>query len=177
MAADKIYDLDGFDCGEPAYNDYLRNRAHAAVRAGAAAVYLLVVEHLDGDSRILGYWAMCPHRVARGDAARKWTKGHHDPVSAWLIGQLALSSELRGKRIPGEDFTWGQVLMRAALSQIVAISERGAGALIVIDADNERLISYYERYEFEPARRDAKGRPLGLRMVMKIATARGALAE
>lgn len=176
MNADTVYDLADFDCAEPVYNDYLHRRAQAAVEGGAAAVYLLVADQPDGDRRILGYWAMCPHAVARDEAARKWTTDHrHNPVSAWLIGQLALGKDLRGQRVPEEMYTWGQVLMRAALSRVVAAAEYGGGALIVLDADNEKLISYYEQYDFEPAKRDAKGRPLGLRMMMKTATARAAL--
>lgn len=174
LTPDSDYDLGHFDCGEPAYNDYLHHRAKEAVQAGSAAVYLLIDRGGD-DPRVVGYWAMCPHSVAREEASRKWTKGHYNPVAAWLIGQFALHSDLRGRVVPGYDFTYGRLLMRAALSRIVALADRGAGALIVLDADNEYLMSYYERYDFEPAKRDSAGRPLGFRMVMKIATARDAL--
>ena len=176
MDPDRAYELDLFDCGEPAYNDYLQNRARDAVQAGAAAVYLLISEPADGGQQVLGFWAMSPHVVRRDEASNKWTRGHFDPVPAWLIGQMGLHKDLRGKKAPGQSFTWGQLLMRSALRQVVDAADKGAGALIVIDADNDALIPYYESYDFEPAKRDGKGRPQGLRLVMKMATARASLS-
>ncbi|MDR1187487.1 MAG: hypothetical protein LBK95_08540 [Bifidobacteriaceae bacterium] len=53
VSFDQGYDFSGFDCGLEPYNHWLMAAAAGAVRAGTAAVYLLVGSSATGE-RVIG---------------------------------------------------------------------------------------------------------------------------
>lgn len=61
---------------------------------------------------------------------------------------------------------WGTQLVVDALRRIVAAADLSGGRVIVVDADNERLVPFYTAHSFLPTRSDP------LRLYMKVATAR-----
>ena len=81
----------------------------------------------------------------------------------WLLTKVALDRSLQGSQAPG----MGGQLVLAALATIVKAADRGGGQVIVVDADNEHLIPFYEGCGFRPT-----GRAEDLRLYMKVSTAR-----
>jgi hypothetical protein len=62
------FNLTAFDCGEPAYNEWLVQHAANAVQAGSSMVYLLLQQADPGtEERVAGYYAICPTVVVRDD--------------------------------------------------------------------------------------------------------------
>lgn len=81
----------------------------------------------------------------------------------WLLTKPALDVSLQGDRAPG----MGRQLVLAALASIVKAADQGGGQMIVVDADDERLIDFYRGCGFRPT-----GRAADRRLYMKMSTAR-----
>lgn len=156
------YDLGAFDCGEPAYNQWLTEHATQAVTAGASMVYLLLENSPDTAERIVGYFAICPTLVVRDDMPKPLQRRVLRSAPGWLLAKLALNRSMRGDKVN----QWGWQLLRAALETILAASEIGGGQVIVVDADNPGLVHWYARHGFVSTGGD------NLRLYMKVATAR-----
>ena len=131
------YDLGAFDCGEPAYNDWLVRHAAASVRAGVCAVYLLLEESEAGE-RVVGYYAINPTQVVREDLPQSLARGRPTTVPAWKLGKLAVHVDLRADK----EAQWGRQLLRDALETIIRVADAGGGKVIVVDADNAGLLVY-----------------------------------
>lgn len=159
------YDLESFDCGEAAYNDWLRVHAATSVQAGVCAVYLLI-ESTTVASRVVGYFAINPTQVVRGDAPASLARGWPSVIPAWKIGKLAVHVDLRAHRQQ-----WGRHLLREALLTILTVAEAGGGKVIVVDADNPGLVGFYVRNGFTPTGTDGS-----LSVYLKVSTARKALS-
>ena len=156
-------DVAGFDCGEPAYNQWLTEHALAAVAAGSSAVYVLLEEQEDdAGERVIGYYAICPTLVVRDDLPKPLRHGMLRATPGWLLAKLALDVSRRGDK----DQQWGAQLLRDALETIVAGADVGGGQVIVVDADNAGVVHWYTRHGFRSTGTDQ------LRLYMKVATAR-----
>lgn len=159
------HDLGGFDCGEASYDAWLVQHAAAAVRAGVAAVYLLLERNTD-DHRVVGYYAINPTQVVRDDVPKSLRRGGPQNVPAWRLGKLAVHVDLRADH----EAQWGRQLLRHALETIVGIADTGGGKVIVVDADNPGLIDFYTRNGFKTTGLDGD-----LSLYLKVSTARSAL--
>lgn len=161
------HDLGAFDCGVAAYNDWLTQHADASVRAGVCAVYLLV-EQIGDRSRVVGYYAISPTQVVRDQAPTSLTRGWPNSVPAWKLGKLAVHVDL----LADKNEQWGSQLLRDALETVVSVADAGGGKVIVVDADNPALITFYARNGFT-----ATGVKGALALYMKVSTARKTLAR
>ena len=148
----------------------MANDATRAVESGSAAVHLLIETPTDdsdqtsGD-RVVGYFAICPTLIVRGDAPKPVQRDSLRSAPSWLLAKLALDQSLRGD----PERQWGRQLLREALLTIIAAADFGGGQVIVVDPDNDRLIGWYAANGFLPT-----GGP-DLRMYMMVTTARGYL--
>ncbi len=159
------YALEAFDCGEPAYNEWLTRHAAASMQAGVSAVYLLLEERQEA-SRVVGYYAINPTQVVRQDLPKQLSRGWPHAVPAWKFGKLAVHTDLRADK----NAQWGRQLLRDALETIVKVADAGGGKVIVVDADNEALLGFYLRNGFKTTGIDGD-----LALYLKVSTARAAL--
>jgi len=159
-------DLESFDCGGDAYNRWLADSAAQAQETGSARVFLLLENAGGTQDRVVGYFAVCPTLVVRDELPKPMRRRQLRYVPGWLLAKLAIEASLRGR--PEQ---WGRQLLREALLTILAAAERGGGAVIAVDAENVGLVPFYERNGFLPTGAD------GLRMFMKVATAKAYLTE
>lgn len=156
------FDLGHFDCGAPAYNEWLTGHALAAISAGSSAAYLLLeTDHTTVD-RVVGYYDICPTSVVRTQVPKPWQHGILRAAPGWLLAKFALDTSLRGDK----QHRWGSQLLRDALETIVASADAGGGQIVVVDADNAGLLGWYVRHGFRSTGGDE------LRLYMKVATAR-----
>lgn len=114
------------------------------------------------DQRVVGYYAIAPTGIGRATLPRSATGHSPDPVPGFLLAKLALDRTLQGD----PDHKWGTQLVVDALRRILAAAHHSGGRVIVVDADNERLVPFYTAHSFLPARSNP------LRLYMKVATAR-----
>ncbi|HEV3361324.1 MAG TPA: GNAT family N-acetyltransferase [Pseudonocardiaceae bacterium] len=155
VALDESHVLDGFDCGVPSLNSWLVNEARRAKASGTANTY---VATRTGDDRVVAYYAITPHRLAR-DEVTGGMAGGVSQIPGYLLGRLALDQSLHGQGLGGQ-------LLRDALERIVEAANVASGRLIVVDAIDGPAVAFYQKYGFQPTKIDPH------RLVMKVATAR-----
>lgn len=156
------HELDEFCCGKTVLDDWLTSSALRAQVAGSARTYVWT----DGDTeKIWAYFAISPTEVVRStDGISCQLSGGYSRIPGYLVGRLALHQSLHGRRL-------GSQLLLDVVSKVVAAAEVGGGRLIVVDAVDDEAHSFYAKFGFMPVR----NRPD--RLVMKVSTARAALAR
>ncbi len=151
------HDVSGFSCGVESLDTWLRGQAAAATRRGTARTWVWV----DGDGRVVGYYALAAHKVAREHVPASVARGGPAEIPAVLLARLALSEHLRGRGL-------GAVLVADALQRVVDATHTVAARLVVVDALNERVAQLYESLGFRRI-------PRSLLLVQKVADIEAAL--
>jgi len=152
------HDLHAFDCGHDALNSWLRQHAGRATGQGTRT-YLLIEE---ARGAVVGYFALAPHLLERGDAPPSVRRGAPQRIPAIFLAKLALDTSLQGQGLGAE-------LLVHALTTIVAAARAAGGRLVVVDAVDENAASFYRAHDFRPSPTDPR------RLIMKLSTAAHAL--
>lgn len=133
-----------FECGEPALDDYLRQRASQHVRRRVAQVFVAVAPQA---TEVLGYYAVSAASFDRDDrddlAPEVARRLPHYPVPAALIGRLAADRKTRGQRV-------GEFLLLDALHRVRLVSASLGVHAVVVDALHVDAARFYARYGFQP---------------------------
>jgi ribosomal protein S18 acetylase RimI-like enzyme len=135
------HDRTSFDCGVPALNTYLQRQAAQDVEKRAAVVYVAVIE----PPIIAGYYTLSQFSIELMRLPEAVIKrlARYPMVSATLLGRLAVSGALKGRRL-------GETLLYDALRRSLAQSTHIASAGVVVDAKDEQAAAFYKRYGFIP---------------------------
>ncbi|MFO1511292.1 MAG: GNAT family N-acetyltransferase [Steroidobacteraceae bacterium] len=152
------HDTAPFECGVAALDEWLREQALRAERAGISAT---TVWTRPGESRVLAFYAIAPTIVSREQLPAKGMAAGFSTIPGYLLGRLALDRALRGKGL-------GSQLLLDALDAIVEAADRGGGRVIVVDAIDDAAVAFYEHHDFVRVG-DTR------RLAMKITTARNAI--
>jgi predicted N-acetyltransferase YhbS len=157
VALDESHDLESFTSGNNELDGWLR--LHARNATGQGTRTLVVMD--EGDT-IVGYFAIAPHVLDRGDAPRKVGRGAPRQIPAILLAKLALSADLHGQGLGAE-------LLVRALDTIIDAARAAGGKIVVVDAIDEGAAAFYRHHDFEPLPDHPD------RLVMKLSTAARAL--
>lgn len=131
------HDLSSFDCGAPALNDWLRQRA-LKNESRFSRTYVVC----DGD-RVVAYYCISAGAVERAAAPGKLRRNAPDSISVSIIGRLAVSCSYASRGL-GADLL-GDALRRIAL----ASQSIGIGAVLVQAKDEAARRFYMACAEFE----------------------------
>lgn len=145
-------DLDGFDSGESALDNWLRDYALDDQRSHVSATYVLV-----RGERVIGFYTLAPQSIrlrTRGRLTRGQPEGR--PIPVYLLARLALDRSEQGNRLGGD-------LLRDALARCAAGSDDFGGRAVLVHAKHEKAAAFYRRYGFEPLAEN----PLHLYLMMK----------
>lgn len=133
------HDREGFDCGIPELNAYLRHQAGQDTRRGVSRVY---VARDRGASKVLGYYTLSAASFSKkglpGNEARRLP---HYPIPAALLGRLAVDRTCQGRGL-------GKYLLFDAFHRVLHAAETLAAYALVVDAKNEDACAFYEHYGF-----------------------------
>lgn len=136
----KQHDRSKFSCGQPALDDWFRRRSGQDDRRNVARVFVAI----DARLGVVGFYSLSSFRVDLDDLpediARKLP--HYDGVPAALIGRLARDVRVRGEGV-------GELLVADALRRLLSVSQTIAIFAIVVDAKDERAVSFYESLSFQ----------------------------
>jgi GNAT superfamily N-acetyltransferase len=113
----------------------------SALHAQAMRTARTFVWH-EGDLRVLAYFSLAAHVIARAELSAKLARGSPDRIPAILLARLALDQRLRGTGLGGE-------LLWDALSRSVAASQLAGARLVVVDAIDARAASFYVHHGFQ----------------------------
>lgn len=136
------HDRKGFDCGEPALNEYLDRFARQNHESGGAKTFVAVPP--DEPSRVLGYYSISPGAIEFSRVPSSLTKksGRYE-VPVFRVGRLAVSRSLQGRGL-------GADLLFAAGERALLVAAEAGGVALAIDAKHERAARWYRRFGAQP---------------------------
>ena len=130
------HDLSGFDCGEPALNDWLRHRA-LKNESRFSRTYVVC----EGN-RVVAYFCISAGAVERARAPGKVRRNPPDTIPVSVIGRLAVSRDHAGKGL-GADLLSDALRRSAVASQSI-----GIGVVLVHAKDDAAMRFYMKCAEF-----------------------------
>ena len=130
------HQLDNFDCGVPALDEWLKRRARRNEAEGASRTFVICV-----GQRVIGYDSLAAGSVLRAVATRKVRRNIPDPVPVVLLGRLVVDRQWHGKGLAAD------LLSDAVLRVLGAAQTLGVRALLV-HAASEAAKSFYEKHGF-----------------------------
>jgi len=145
------HDRKSFSCGVPELDAYLKTRAAQDMKARASVCWVLPTTDDDGrhdthgePSPIIGYYTLSNLGVLLeglpDEVAKRLPK--YPQIGATLIGRLAVDEKHRGRG-------WGEILLMDALKRCLHVSRLTGSAFVVVDAKNEGVASFYEKFGFQ----------------------------
>ena len=130
------HDRTSFSCGEPALDDYLRERAGQDVRRKIARVFVAV-------GLLAGYYTLSAASFFREDLPEGLAKRlPHYPVPAAILGRLAVDRRYQGRGL-------GALMLADAIKRLVRASESLAIYALIADAKNDGAKAFYEHFGFQ----------------------------
>ncbi len=154
---------DGFDCGVPALDDYLKTRARKEMDAGVAVCFVAIPEN--EPSRIAGYYTLSAASIRRSDLVdEKLLKKlpRYPDFPATLLGRLARSLDFKGQGL-------GDRLMVSAMERAASGSQEIASWAMITDPKDGKAAEFYAGFGFLPLN--------GIRMMMPMAQIRALLGS
>ena len=130
------HDLDQFDCGVTALDDWLKRRARRNELEGASRTFVTCI-----GARVLGYYSLAAGSVLRDTVTGRIGRNMPEPVPVILIGRLAVDRRVQGRHV-------GADLLRDAVLRIVGAAEAIGVRAILVHAMSESAKAFYERHGF-----------------------------
>lgn len=137
---------EGFDCNEPALNDFLLNRAVENESRGLSSTHLFC-QQIDGqtEAEILGYFSLATTVIDVEQLSNKLTKRYpnyiRDSLTVTLLARLALDKQHQGKKLGGLMLIH---MINTAVKGWKYVNSIG----LLTHAKNEKVAEFYERYGF-----------------------------
>lgn len=129
----------GFSCGHPDLDDWLRMQAGQQERRNNTRTFLAVIP---GGDQVVGYYATTTYRIEPDDESVEFGAGHRPyPIPAVLLARLAVDRHWSGCGI-------GRQLLVDALMRVAEASRAVGFELVVVDAIDDRAVTFYARYGF-----------------------------
>lgn len=162
----KHHDRKRFDCGDPELNEFLSKYARQSHERGGAKTF--VAADADGTS-VHGYYSLSPASVeyTRAPEVVRCGLGRYE-IGAYRLSRLAVSRSLQGCGLGGQ-------LLLAADLRCLRVAEQAGGTVILIDAKNDRVATWYAGYGAMPLLDAPLSLVLPLELVRKALQATGKL--
>jgi GNAT superfamily N-acetyltransferase len=130
------HDVNAFDSGVPALDEWLKRRALNNEKAHASRTYVVTAA-----GRAVGYYALANGAVALSDAPGRVRRNMPDPIPVMVIGRLAVDREYQGRGIAGG-------LLRDAILRTIQAAEIAGIRAILVHAISEEARRFYLRHGF-----------------------------
>jgi GNAT superfamily N-acetyltransferase len=136
-----VHDRQGFDCGVPVLDEYLRRFAEQHRRSGISSVYALT------DSAqpelILGYYTLSAAEVdAQRLSVAERQKLPRYPIPCFRMGRFACRSDQQGRGL-------GKLLLGCAVDRCLKARRQIAAYALVVDAKDDAAKAFYEHFGFK----------------------------
>jgi GNAT superfamily N-acetyltransferase len=132
------HDLGGFDCGEPALNDWLRRHAMRNELAGASRTYVVCEAH---GNHVVAYYSLAAGAIARATAPGRVRRNMPEPIPVMVLGRLAVERTCHGHGV-------GRGLLRDALLRTMQAAEIVGIRAMLVQAISQEARRFYEQCGF-----------------------------
>ncbi len=146
-----------FESGNPALDDWLRERALRNERDDASRTYVVT-----DVSRVIAYYSLAAAAVPHAEATGRSRRNMPDPIPAMLLARLAVDSAFQGRQI-------GANLLRDAIRRTLGAAEIAGVRVLLVHAADDRARRFYEHFDFEASPTDE----LHLMLVLRDARSAG----
>lgn len=135
-----VHNREGFSCGVPSLDDYLKRQAAQDQKRDVARPFVLLGE---SEKQILGYYTLSSSGVDLSDLpeAQRKKLPAYPVVPVILLGRLAVDQSQKGKGL-------GAHLLMHALERCALLSREVAVYAVVVDALDDGAARFYEKYGF-----------------------------
>ncbi|MES2442907.1 MAG: GNAT family N-acetyltransferase [Pseudomonadota bacterium] len=124
------HDLSDFDCGEPALNDWLKQRA-LKNESRFSRTYVVC-----DDNRVIAYFCIAAGAVEREAAPGKLRRNAPASIPVSVIGRLAVSKAWAGRGL-------GADILSDALRRIAVASQSVGIGAVLVQAKDENARRFY----------------------------------
>ena len=132
------HQLEGFDCGRPALNDWLLRHARQAQGSGSAKTFVVA----ETDGRVAGYFSLTVGQVDTLEAPDRIRKGMGQyPVPVVILARMAVSQQDQGRGI-------GFGLLQDAIRRTMLIAEQAGIRAMLTHPIDEEAARFYSRFGF-----------------------------
>lgn len=135
--------VDGFDCGQAALNQFLQRYALVNQKANSAQTYVCC----QGDV-VVGFYSLVVGSVDPQTAPSRVMKGQaRHPVPVMILARLAVDKEHQRKSL-------GKALLKDALLRTAQAADIAGIRCLLVHAKDDVARLWYESWEFEPSQTD-----------------------
>ena len=134
------HQLQSFDCGSQALNEWLIHHAHQSQTSGSARTFVVT----DGE-QVLGYFSLKVGQVDTMTAPDRVRKGMaRYPIPVVILARLAVSRHVQGQGI-------GRGLLQDAICRTLMIAEQAGIRAMLTHPIDEKASRFYQRFGFIPS--------------------------
>lgn len=127
-----------FDCGEPALDDWLRQRAWPNLQAVASRTYVICPA---GSNLIAGYFALSMGHILGGEVPGSMRRNMPRHIPAVVPARLAIDKAWQGKGL-------GAALLAEATTRAQAAASEVSARLIIVHALSPAAEKFYLHHGF-----------------------------
>lgn len=132
--------LDGFDCGKPPLDNWLR--ARAIDNEGRASRTYVVVAGVGAQAgEVVAYYSLATGGVTLKDLKSKYRHNLPSPVPVMVLGRLAVDRRHGGHGI-------GPALLREAMARTLDVSRTAGVRMLMVHAIDDDAVAFYLKYGF-----------------------------
>lgn len=133
-------DVDRFDCGHPALNQFLQRYALQSQKAGGSQTYVS-----NAQGRVAGFYSLAVGSVSSADAPDRVSKGlARHPVPVMILVRLAVDVAYQRKGL-------GRALLKDALLRTLQAADIAGIRAILEHAKDAEARAWYASWDFEPS--------------------------
>ena len=125
------HNSEGFDCGEPVLNDWLKRRALKNEDSGASRTFVIIQ-----DDNVVGYYVLATGSVIHKDAPSKVKRNMPEPIPVMVLGRLAVDKNAQSMGI-------GRGLLKDAILRTVTVSKQAGIKVLLVHALSDKARKFY----------------------------------
>lgn len=131
------YDLEAFDCGNAALNEWLIRHSRQAQTSGSAKTFVIA----DGEQAV-GYYSLTVGQIDTLDAPERIRKGMGQyPIPVVILARLAVSRSHQGCGI-------GRGMLQEAIRRTLSMAEQAGIRAMLAHPVDEDAARFYKRFGF-----------------------------
>lgn len=137
------HEIDAFDSGQAALDNWLRRRALANQSSGASRTYVVC----EG-KRVVAFYALASGAIAQADVSGKFRRNMPEPIPVVVLARMAVDRGYQGRGL-------GRGMFRDAARRVVQAAHSIGIRGIIVHALSEEAQQFYIALGFDPSPADA----------------------
>lgn len=133
-----IHQINDFQCGEAALDDWLKRRAMKNHLSGASRTFVVT----DIDNRVFAYYALAAGAVSHQISTTSVRRNMPDPVPVMVLARLAVDRRAQGHKL-------GAALLQDAVARVKLVAQNAGVRALLVHALHDRAKQFYEHYGFQ----------------------------